>query len=426
MNGSRIPRWVLWVVAGGAMAASLALVARMLNANYTTDLTAAGGTWWDFRDAGYFPVRAVLDGLIPYDVTSYFAAYPVGQEFPLLPPTYMVLHAPFQLFELTTASFVMLFLNLIGIVLLSAWSLRLSRYKLTPLTVLTVSTLVIVSSGGRNNLFSGQATLVFVAGAYLALTASDTGRGSVGVFVSLIKFGIGVPVTILIAAAGRYRRAANGALAAIGVSALLMIPFVFWAGGVGPLVDILSENATFSAESRWISLQTTTARVDASATIAMIFDVAPSQTVQLVVGALILGGTALLLFRRRSVITHRPYNDLVIVLICLATITSIYHSFYDLVLLILPTILLTRADFADGAVHRTVRIAALGSLLVAGFNPFRIESVANLIGASSRTADVLATGVTGLSLLVALSLVALAVSRIQMPRTSPIVSAKAD
>ncbi len=425
-EGNRILRGALWLLAIGALIAALTLVARMLNVNYTTDLTADGGTWWDFRDAGYFPVRAVLDGVLPYDVDVYLATYPVAQEFPLLPPTYMVIHAPFQLFDLTTASILMLSLNLVGIGLLTAWSLRLSRYRLTPLMVVAVSTLVIVSNGGRNNLFSGQMTLVFVAGAYLALTSSEAARGAVGVFVSLIKPGFGVPVTILVAAAGRYRRAVFGAAVAAVVSAVLMVPFVIWAGGVGPLVEILANNVTYSAESKWISLETTTARVDVSATIAMILDVVPPQSVQLLVAALVIGGSAFVLFHKRSVVGHRHFNDAVIVLVCLATITSIYHSFYDLAILILPTILLTRSDFAGGVVHRALRLVMLGSLLVAAFNPFRVESVVRILPGSTRMADVLATGLTGASLLIALVLAAVVVWRLPAQGAGHIARAKGD
>jgi hypothetical protein len=96
-EGDKVLRGALWFLTIAALIAALALVARMLNANYTTDLTAAGGTFRDFHDAGYFPVRAVLDGVLPYDIDVYLSTYPVGQEFPLLPPMYMVLHAPFQL-----------------------------------------------------------------------------------------------------------------------------------------------------------------------------------------------------------------------------------------------------------------------------------------------------------------------------------------
>jgi hypothetical protein len=426
IEDNKVLRAASWVLAIGGLIAAAALIARMLDANYTTDLAGAGGTWWDFRDAGFFPVRAVLDGVLPYDVDAYFATYPVAQEFPLLPPMYIVLHAPFQLLGLTTASFAMLALNVVGFGLLTAWSLRLSRYRLTPLMVMVAATLVMISNGGRNNLFSGQVTVIFVAGAYLALTASGAARGSIGIFVSLIKLGIGAPVTILVAAAGRYRRAIVGLVAAAVTSLVLMVPFVAWAGGASQLVGILMDNAAFSAESRWISLETTSARVDASATIAMIFDVVPSQSVQLLVAALVIGGSALVLFVRRSVLDHRYFNDAVIVLVCLATVTSIYHSFYDLVILILPTFLLTRRDFAGGDVPRMLRMVMLGSLLIAAFNPFRVESVASVLGVTGRSAVVLATGLTGVALLVALVVAVAVVWRLPKEGTNHIASAEGD
>lgn len=401
---STVHRGLLWILASGAFVVAVALVVNVVVGNYTTDLTAPGGSFWDFRDAGYYPVRAALDGIVPYDVARYLTEYPVGQEFPLLPPVYMVLHAPAQLLSVGSASLAMFGLNIIGIVALSAWSLRLARYRVDPPTLVAVSTLVIVSNGGRNVLFSGQASLVFVAGVYLALTASGFGWGTAGVFIALIKPGFGVPLTLLVAAAGKYRRAAAGALVAAAVSAFLMVPFISRAGGLGPLIDILIDNLGYSAASPWVSLETTTARIDVAATIAIIFDVVPPSMVEILLGVAVVAGSAFVLFARRTSFTRRHYADAAIVLVCLATLTGIYHSFYDLVILVLPAILLTRRDFAGARPSRTLRMATLAAVLLAGFNPFRVSALAEYLPGSSRMAEVLGTGLTGASLLVALVL----------------------
>ena len=207
---------------------------------------------------------------------AYFAAYPVAQEFPLLPPTYLVLHAPFQIVAFPTAATAMTAIGLLGIVALSAWVLSLARYPIRPVAVLAVSGLAILSNGGRNLLFSGQSSLVFIAGAYLAITSVRVAPGSIGVFVALIKPSFGLPVAALLAASGRWRRAVVGSAAAFVVSAVLMVPFIVWSGGIGELVDTLSDNVAFSAASEWVSLETTTGRVDLAATIAMVTGLVPS------------------------------------------------------------------------------------------------------------------------------------------------------
>lgn len=392
----------IWALAVLAAMIAAALITRTLVANYTTDLSAPGGTFWDFRDASYYSVRGALDGLVPYDVDAYFATYPVGQEYPVYPPTYLVLHAPFQLLNLTAASIVMLLLNVVGIVALSAWSISLGRYRVTPLLVLVISTLVAVSTGGRNMLISGQSSLVFVAGAYLAVTASGVTAGAAGIFLTLIKPGFGIPVTLLVAASGRLRRAALGTGVAVLVSAILMMPFLVWAGGIGPLIDILTDNMAYSAASKWIALETTTARVDVAATLAILFDLSPPDAFEVLTSVVVIGGAAVLLYARRKVLGFGHFADTAIVLICLVVVAGIYHSFYDLVILVLPAILLSRSDFADGYPARGLRLTILVAVLVASFNPFKVDSIARLLPESARLAEILGAGLTGAALMVAL------------------------
>ena len=43
----------------------------------------------DFRDAVYYPVVALTDGVNPYDPARYYLSYPVGQEFPLYSPVHL-------------------------------------------------------------------------------------------------------------------------------------------------------------------------------------------------------------------------------------------------------------------------------------------------------------------------------------------------
>lgn len=399
---SRTTQRVIWTLAVLAAVIATVLITRTLITNYTSDLGASGGTFWDFRDASYYSVRSALDGRIPYDVDAYFATYPVGQEYPILPPTYLVLHAPFQLLNLTSASIVMLVLNVVGIVALSAWSISLGRYRVTPLLVLVVSTLIAVSTGGRNMLISGQSSLVFVAGTYLAVTASGVTAGAAGIFLTLIKPGFGLPVTLLVAASGRFRRAALGAGVAVLVSAILMIPFLVWAGGIGPLTDILRDNVAFTAASKWIALDTTTARIDVAATLAILFDLSPPDAFEVLTSVVVIGGAAVLLHARRKVLGDGHFGDAAIVLICLVAVAGIYHSFYDLVILVLPAILLSRSDFAEGRPARGLRLTILAAVLFASFNPFKVDSIARLLPESARLVEILGAGLTGAALAVAL------------------------
>jgi disulfide bond formation protein DsbB len=194
-----------------------------------------------------------------------------------------------------------------------------------------------------------------------------------------------------------------------------MVPFLVWAGGMGPLVDILRDNVAFSAASKWIALETTTARVDAAATLAILFDLSPPGAFETIVGVVVIGGAATLLFMRRSAFAYGHFGDAAIVLICLATVIGIYHSFYDLVILVLPAILLTRSDFAGGRPARVLRWATLGTVLFASFNPFKVDTIARLLPGSSRLEEILGVGLTGAALLVAFCLAAVAVWQVPSP-----------
>ena len=82
------------------------------------------------------------------------------------------------------------------------------------------------------------------------------------------------------------------------------------------------------------------------------------------------------------------------------------------IFLVLPVFLLWRADFANGQVTRWIRYGALGALLVAGFNPFKIDTIADMFSSSDRMIGILGPGLTGLALLVALILSGLMVWRL--------------
>ena len=92
----RLPRWVRVV---GAMVA-FASVATWLTVTTWHGLSNSRldvGLHTDFRDAIFYPVVALRDGVNPYNADSYFVHYPVGQEFPLYTPIHLLLHAPLQI-----------------------------------------------------------------------------------------------------------------------------------------------------------------------------------------------------------------------------------------------------------------------------------------------------------------------------------------
>ena len=380
---------------------ALAVVVHAIGTTYTTDLSAPGGALWDFRDAGYFPVKAALDGIVPYDVGHDFATYPVAQEFPLLPPTYLLIHSPFQLLSLTAASVAVVIINIGAVAVFAWWCLKLGRYRYSLTAVILIAAAVLVSNGGRNVVYTGQASFLFISGVYMAILASQESKGAAGVFVALIKPSFGVPLAFLLITLGRYRRTVTGAFAAASLSAVLMVPFTIWAGGLGPLWRTLTDNLAYSDDSHWISLATTTARIDLAATVASIFDVVPPGVVELLISLAVLGATGAVLVARRAHLNRPRVFDAAVVLICTAMLTASYHSFYDLPLLVLPILLVARRDFADCHASEPARWLLIGSLALASFNPFRVDMVRESLATHPRLVEILGPGMTGAAIFIA-------------------------
>jgi hypothetical protein len=194
-----------------------------------------------------------------------------------------------------------------------------------------------------------------------------------------------------------------------------MIPFVFWAGGLSPLAQILFDNA--SEDTLGIALETSTGRIDLPIVLARVFDIMPTGSVEYMLTLVVFGGTAALLYRRRDLFSTGTFNDAAIVLACLAITTGIYHSVYDMIILVLPVFLLARKDFAGGLVAPWLRQATLAAILIAAFNPFKVDTIADMVSAE-RMAGILGPGLTGAALATALVLAALAVARLPVSSRS--------
>jgi len=371
------------------------------------------GTFQDLRDAGYYGAQALVDGGNPYDVSAYLAAYPVGQEFPILPPIYPAAHVPLLLLDLEPAGILFFALTIAVIVALSAYALRVARYQVGIVPVLTVSALAIVSNGGRVTLIFGQATAIFVAAIYLALIASTEhpGRGITGQVVALAKPTFGLPLFVFLLALGRVKRAIAGAAIAAVLSLVLLAPIAVAAGGIGPLVDTLRANWEASFANVGANLDTSAARIDVAATIRSLFKWTPPSWVEYALGIAIVAVAVVLItrWRRRTSVG----GDVVVVMICLATLAGVYHLVYDVLLLLLPVLLAVRRDFAGGALPTTRRIA-VGGMLVAAFNPFHSGTFLGMV--DFEVFRILGPGLTGGGVLVALGAAAWILFRLPAAR----------
>ncbi len=300
----RIPAFVWAVLAVSAFAAA----ATWLTVTTWDQISPSRldvGLLTDFRDAVYYPIRVLGDGVNPYHVDSYYRAYPVGQEFPLYTPEFLLLNSPLLFFSFPVARAVNFGLNL-GLVLAYAVAiLGLLGARLRVASIFGLGTLILLSDPGKFDLRTGQPTLLIVIcvlaalrargrpGPASPLDAGGPGRslpflaGVVGVAIVWIKPTFAIPLVVLLVARGRARLAAVGTALAAALSAVMLPFLVNAAGGVGKLVESWQESARITSQSPQSRLGTSL-RIDVMNTFTRISKIRVSETLATVIGLVVL------------------------------------------------------------------------------------------------------------------------------------------
>src|SRR5262245_11572094 len=120
----------------------------------------------DFRDVIYYPTRAVLAGVNPYDSSednpdSYRGRFPVGNNFPVYSPLIFVPALPFAVLPLWT-SVVLWWAISIGLTVTLAYAAwRLCGVVPSIAMTATLAAAILLSRPGNANIYFGQATLLF-------------------------------------------------------------------------------------------------------------------------------------------------------------------------------------------------------------------------------------------------------------------------
>lgn len=296
----------------------------------------------DFRDAIYYPTVDFLRGGNPYDVEGYFSRQPVDQEFDLYAPTQLIVHVPFALMPYRAAELTYFGVSILLVVVLGRALLVLIGSRPTVVAVLLVASAVLLSMPGRAALDKGQSTLPAVLGAYLAIRVGDRRPwlGGIGLALSLVKPQFGVPLALLLLVRGDRRTAAAGVGILAGTSLLVLPSLVMASGGVTRFASLLRANYEFASSAPYSALDGPLSfRVDGAGLVARLHDSLAGPLTQPVVFVVVMSIGALALVRLRQGAAPRkgPFpEDLGVGLICLATVVSVFHGRYDLLLLAWP------------------------------------------------------------------------------------------
>ena len=349
--------------AGIFAALAFAAVAAVVLFRLATSMAEPGvtsGAGGDFRDATYYPVKALLDGVNPYDPTAFLGYHPdIGQWFPLYGPLHLALHLPLAALPFEAALWLYAGLMLTLTVALAWVALELTGFGRPAAVVLGASTLLLASNAGRANLINLQPTIVIVLGIYLALAARrQPWLAAVGVALAFIKPQFGIPLTALLLVTGRAGVAWRGLILAVGTAIPVLIRLVAIEGGLAGVVDSVRNNLRFAADEPISDYQ-----IDLTGS----FDLGST--------ALAFGVAAVLVLATRVALRGSPPESSAegLTLFSVAIVLGLFHVNYDLLLLTWPALLAVRGVLtgARPQLHR----ALLVLLLLLFFNPLTASFV---------------------------------------------------
>jgi alpha-1,2-mannosyltransferase len=369
------------------------------------------GAFADFRDAVYYPVKALVDGVNPYDTPAYMARYPVAQVFPVYGPHHLLLWLPLAVLPIGAARVVFGLVMLAVLVLVCRLSVSATGTRASVPIVFGVSALALVSTPGRFNFLTGQSTMLAVLGCCLAFWyATDRpALAGAGIALAALKPVYALPVVVLLLAQRHLRAVLWGA----GITAALCLPatvaLVVAAGGPSDLASSIGDNLSETSDAPSIDPVSSETRVDLHSLIAKAADGLESPAVAAVVLVAVLAGAAVVL--RRDGVRDRPVVQLAV---ALAVLLSVVHQQYDMLLLVAPIVGLVVAR-SSGAPTTWRRSVLLALCLVAAFNPLATDAVTRSLDEDRRP-----LGIATTAALLAGALV-LALAEVARERRSPAV-----
>ena len=332
---------------------------------------SSGGPQSDFAQAVYYPVQAFLDGVNPYDASSYLAHYPVRNAFaPYLPST-LVLHLPLGFMPLATAASVYLGIAILLTLLLAILCLRLNGLKSSIPAVLLLATAIVLSRPGRQCMLLGQVTLEVVLLSYVTLYYAHSAPrlGGLGLAFALFKPSYGLPLALLMLVRGDRRALGYGAFFVLLLNLPVGAILAYRAGGIHPFAEQLGTTfGGFQAMELANSPVTSPYRIDAVALVGRFVGQAPDVAGQVLVALTVLGLAALVIRMGPKSLFARQSFGLWTGLVCAAVLLCGYHQPHDLLLLTLPFVAVASRHFYLTFAAPNMRFTMLALFAFLAFN----------------------------------------------------------
>ena len=299
-----------------------------------------------YRDATYYPLLAVRDGVNPYDTVRdgdpqrYMQRYPVGDTFPLYSPLILMVFAPLAALPVDASMVAFTVLNVVLMVLLVRIALRAVGRPANVAALFGFSALLLASQPGRAAFNSGQVALPLALAIVGALNWGDrhVWRSVVLVAFTTMKVTFGGPLGLLLMARRDWRSALGGFVLGgiLGGLGLLVIAARSGDLSVERMGAVLARNQSDFSVDPTVVPQTNKARIDLVAAAEHLVDhPLPSWAAPLVALA-VLGITAGILWRASRSSPVESAVTTTSALAILAMNICIYHNVYDLPLLVVP------------------------------------------------------------------------------------------
>jgi hypothetical protein len=343
----------------------------------------------DFRDVIYFPTRAVLDGVNPYDseptsdASRYLGRYPAGNVFPLYSPLLILLDSPLQLLPY---HFGMAFYGIfnVALVALVAWlALRANELNGGIVGTIILATAMLVSRPGQSNFYYGQLALPMTLCAIVA--TQWTGKRPAWAILSLvlatIKPTFGGPLLIMLLCQRQWKvalwgGAVGGGLAALGFAFI----FLFCSPGK-PALAVLRENVTQTEADPGFDAQQTGIRLDAVLIAERLLPTRYADAAKAIVPVVILALSGLVLWLLSNRAMDPTCSWILAPLVMVTTLLCVFHAAYDALLLTMPIVGLIWGPRAPGRgkVDQGIRWILMGLLLMPAVNVFSSRQFLNAV-----------------------------------------------
>jgi len=370
--------------------------ARELNVPNRPELPRYGMA--DFRDNIYYPVVAFLDGVNPYDPAVAKSRYPIHHTWAPYSPLALLVFLPLGLLPLQAAELLYFALQTVLIVGLAALVLQVCAVPLTASGVLGLSALLVLSRPGESTLFLGHYTIVLVVGVYLALDYQrrQPWWAAAGLALATMKPTFGLPLVVLLLAAGAIRTVTLGLGLAAALTAIPALVLLVRAGGVVPFLAPLAETyRTFAAFPENPAASSVT-RIDTVSFASRLVGTSLGAAGELAITVAMLVIAAVVirrLCRRDEPSAHHVAGSLV----CLTMLGCVYHHSYDALILALPLTLVITGRMSPLLNNGALRWGLAVLLIVPMVNYLATYTALNALHISGRGALIL-TSVNGAAL----------------------------